>query len=671
MNATETVADPAVAPIAPSPALLDIRDLTLDLPDGTRLLDGITLSVAAGETVGLVGESGSGKSLTARTVLGLVPDRSTITGEVVLDGAGVLTAPAPELRQLRRHGAAMIFQDPRAGINPMRTIGDHLTEALRLAEGWSTDAARARAVELLEAVRLPRPEDHLRQYPHEFSGGMLQRVMIAGALTTSPKLLVCDEPTTALDVTTQAEIIGVLAEQRASRGMGMLFITHDLNLAASLCDRVYVMSGGQVVEQGRAHDVLRAPRAEYTRRLVAATPTLVGDGHGTGGSAHHAGAQHPSSGVSSEISDSVHGERGTGAAAAAAPMADMEHRIGGSGVHAGAQHPSSGVSATTSDSVRREGGVDAAPPAEPASPMLEAAGVSKTYLRRGKEPVRAVIDATVAVPRGGALGVVGESGSGKSTLARMIVGLEAADHGDSRIDGRERTAVPRNRRERLAHARSVQMVFQDPYLSLDPRITAGRAIEDALRLHTRLSATEARSRVLDLLAQVGLGEKHAAARPRTLSGGQRQRVAIARALAIEPDVLVMDEATSALDVSVQAQVLDLVDRIRRGRGLTVLFISHDLAVVRRVCDETVVMRRGEIVERGRTAELLDAPQHEYTRLLIDSVPKPGWDAEAAGAEAEAAGIDLAGADGPALEPEAEAEAVAIEEAKVEVSGQAR
>ena len=629
MTATETVVDPAAAPAAPRPALLDIRDLTLDLADGTRLLHGISLSVAAGETVGLVGESGSGKSLTARTVLGLVPDRSAITGDVVLDGAGVLSAPAPELRQLRRHGAAMIFQDPRAGINPMRTIGDHLTEALRLAEGWSTDAARARAVELLEAVRLPRPEDHLRQYPHEFSGGMLQRVMIAGALTTSPKLLVCDEPTTALDVTTQAEIIGVLTEQRASRGMGMLFITHDLNLAASLCDRVYVMSGGQVVEQGRAHDVLRDPRAEYTRRLVAATPTLLG----------------------------------------ASPGSTAGHRVGDSAGHAGVQHPSTGASSTTSDSVHGERGTDAAATAVPASPMLAATGVSKTYVRRGKEPVRAVIDASVAVPRGGALGVVGESGSGKSTLARMIVGLEAADIGDIRIDGRERTAVPRNRRERLAHARSVQMVFQDPYLSLDPRITAGRAIEDALRLHTRLSAAEARSRVLDLLAQVGLGQKHAAARPRTLSGGQRQRVAIARALAIEPDVLVMDEATSALDVSVQAQVLDLVDRIRRERGLTVLFISHDLAVVRRVCDETVVMRRGEIVERGRTAELLAAPQHEYTRLLIDSVPKPGWDAEAAGAEVEAAGVDSDAPDVPV--DDGEAEAAAVEAARVEAAGQAR
>ena len=639
MNARDSVVEKAaagapMASVAYGDALLGIRDLTLDLPDGTRLLHGISLSVAAGETVGLVGESGSGKSLTARTVLGLLPARAVTTGDVVLGGAGVLSAAPSELRGLRRHGAAMIFQDPRAGINPMRTIGDHLTEALRLAEGWSADAARARAVELLTAVRLPRPEEHLRQYPHEFSGGMLQRVMIAGALTTSPRLLVCDEPTTALDVTTQAEIIGVLSEQRARRGMGMLFITHDLNLAASLCDRVYVMSGGHIVEQGPAHDVLRDPQAEYTRRLVAATPTLFG---------------------SAPVSR---------AAERTAP--DLPAAAEGRGPLRTGPWP-------------REDGSDTARtalsvPAAPAAPMLEAIGIAKTYHRRGKDPVHAVIDASIAVPRGGALGVVGESGSGKSTLARLIVGLESADAGDIRIDGQPRTAVPRGRRGRLAHARSVQMVFQDPYLSLDPRITAGRAIEDALRLHggagreRQLSASESRARVRDLLAQVGLGEKHAGARPRTLSGGQRQRVAIARALAIEPDVLVMDEATSALDVSVQAQVLDLVDRIRRERGLTVLFISHDLAVVRRVCDETVVMRRGEIVERGRTAALLADPQHEYTRLLIDSVPKPGWDPEQAGAEVEDAGVDAQGPDGVIDD---DGEAASVEAAKVQASGQAR
>jgi len=535
--------------------LLDISQLAIDLPTGARLLHAVSLHVADGETVGLVGESGSGKSLTARAVLGLLPGGAATGGSVLLEGSDVLGASRAELLRLRRTRAAMIFQDPRAGINPMRTIGDHLTEALRLGDGWSAAAARDRAIELLHAVRLPRPEEHLRQYPHEFSGGMLQRVMIAGALAGSPQLLVCDEPTTALDVTTQAEIVSVLTEQRAARGMGMLFITHDLNLAASLCDRVYVMSGGRIEEEGDAAQVLRHPAAAYTRRLVAATPTLRRD-------------------------------------------------AGRDGDEDGGSSASTGDVASTGAS----------------APMLEARSLAKTYHRRGKEDVRAVVDTSIAVAPGEALGVVGESGSGKSTLARMIVGLERADTGDIRVDGRERATTPRTHAERLAHARSVQMVFQDPYLSLDPRIPAGRAIEDSLRLHTALTDRDARSRVLALLAQVGLDETHADARPRTLSGGQRQRVAIARALAIEPDVLVMDEATSALDVSVQAQVLDVVSAIREARRLTVLFISHDLAVVRRVCESTVVMRAGEIVERGTTTELLERPQHPYTRLLIDSVP---------------------------------------------------
>ncbi|WP_157414506.1 dipeptide ABC transporter ATP-binding protein [Agromyces allii] len=549
-------------PEAGPASLLDIHDLTLDLADGGRLLHGISLAVAAGETVGLVGESGSGKSLTARTVLGLTPDRSQLGGRVVLDGREVIGASKGEVLDLRRHAAAMIFQDPRAGINPMRTIGDHMTETLRRCEGLSRTAADERALELLEAVRLPRPAEHLKQYPHEFSGGMLQRVMIAGALTSSPKLLVCDEPTTALDVTTQAEIIRVLVEQRERRGMGMLFITHDLNLAASICDRVVVMSAGRVEEHGPALRVFTDPQAAYTRKLVAATPTLA--------------APRP-----------------------AVPAVDDEPSATDA---AAAPHPSGAASST--------------------APLLSARGLSKTYHRRGKPSVVAVAEATFDLAAGEALAVVGESGSGKSTLARMIVGLEQSDSGELVIDGRERTAVPGNRVERLAHAKSVQMVFQDPYLSLDPRITAGRAISDALRLHTGRRTAAARGRAIELLEQVGLTAAHADARPRTLSGGQRQRVAIARALAIEPDVLVMDEATSALDVSVQAQVLDLVAALRRERGLTVLFISHDLAVVRRVCEQTLVMRQGEIVERGATSELLDAPRHPYTRLLLDSVPRP-------------------------------------------------
>lgn len=535
-------------------SLLEIAGLGIRLPDGTALLSEISLSVEAGETVGLVGESGSGKSLTARAVLGLLPDGAGTDGSVRVEGREVLGAGTRELLDLRRHRAAMVFQDPRAGINPMRTIGDHMTESLRLCEGWPAARARERALEMLDAVGLPRPEEHLRQFPHEFSGGMLQRVMIAGALTSDPRLLVCDEPTTALDVTTQADIIALLGDLRAARGMGMLFITHDLNLAASLCDRVVVMRAGSVVEEGGAATVFRDPKAEYTRRLVQATPTLTG-------------------------------------ALRAGPTAERTAGPAGDAVAA-------------------------------LGPQLAVHGLSKTYRRRGRPDVAAVHAVSVEIAPGAALAVVGESGSGKSTLARMIVGLEQPDEGDIRIGGQARTARPRSRAERLAHARSVQMVFQDPYLSLDPRLTAGRAIEDALRLHTALTTTDARARVRVLLESVGLEEKHAAARPRILSGGQRQRVAIARALAIAPDLLVMDEATSALDVSVQAQVLDLVAEVRRERGLTLLFISHDLAVVRRVCDDTVVMRDGEIVERGVTAELLAAPAHPYTQRLIDSVPSP-------------------------------------------------
>ncbi len=531
-------------------ALLSIQNLTLDLPGGQRLLHGISLQVAAGETVGLVGESGSGKSLTARTVLGLLPRGAVTGGSVEVDGHSPLSDPA-ELQSIRRTDAAMVFQDPRAGINPIRTVGDHVTEALRLNAGWRKDAARARAEELLASVRLPAPAEHLDQHPYELSGGMLQRVMIAGALSTEPRLLVCDEPTTALDVTTQAEIVQVLRELCAQRGMGMLFITHDLNLAGSLCDRLVVMKDGAIVEEGPATRVLTAPTAPYTRRLVAATPSLA-----------------------------------TPAPVTAAEEADLVER----------------------ERAERT--------------LVDVVDVSKTYRVRGRGEVPAVALTSLSIPTGGALAVVGESGSGKSTLARMITGLEQPDTGEIRIGDQAVSTPPRTKAERLARAKAVQMVFQDPYLSLDPRIPAVRTVADVLMLHAGLSRSDAQERALELLASVGLSPEQSAARPRTLSGGQRQRVAIARALAIEPDLLVMDEATSALDVSVQAQVLDLVADIRRRQGLTLLFISHDLAVVRRVCEQTVVMRRGEIVERGETEQLLADPQHPYTRLLIDSVPEP-------------------------------------------------
>lgn len=536
-------------------SLLSIKDLTLDLPTGTRLLDGVSLTVEPGRTVGLVGESGSGKSLTARTPLGLFPTGARLGGSVLVQGKDVLGMDAAELRGVRRRAAAMVFQDPRAGINPVRTLGDHLTESLRLGEGATRAEAKAKALEMMEAVRLPRPEKHFTQYPHELSGGQLQRVMIAGALMGDPQLLICDEPTTALDVTTQAEIVRLLSTLRDERGMGMLFITHDLGLAGALCDDMVVMNKGRVEERGDMRAVLAAPAAAYTQRLVAATPSLQ----------------------LMDVPDPLGTETGTKSAPAVA---------------------------------------------------LSVRGVSRSYQVRRLGTVRAVVDASFELPRGSALGVVGESGSGKSTLARMIVGLEKPDSGTIRVSGKELSGAPRGRAQRLERARSVQMVFQDPYLSLDPRIPVLQAVEDAVRLHA--AGRNPRVAARDLLERVGLTPEQIQARPRTLSGGQRQRVALARAIAVQPELLVMDEATSALDVSVQAQVLELVSELRRERGLTVLFISHDLGVVRRVCDDTLVLCRGEIVEMGRTAELLVHPQHPYTQLLLDSVPRPdaGWRAAA-------------------------------------------
>jgi peptide/nickel transport system ATP-binding protein len=513
--------------------LLTVDAVTMTLDDRT-LLDDVSLHVDEGETVALVGESGSGKSLTSRLALGLRPDGSHVDGSVVLAGIDMLAAPAAEVRAQRASAASMVFQDPRSGINPVRHVGAFVGEALR-ARGMAADEAEARSRELLVAMGLP--DGAMSRFPHEFSGGMLQRIMIAGALSTKPRLLLCDEPTTALDVTTQADIVRLLARLQRERDMGMLFVTHDLNLAAELADRVHVMRSGRIVEHGRIGEVFSSPRDAYTKQLLAATPSLDGP-------------------VLPE-----------------APAADTAVRVD---------------------------------------------GVSRTY-RTASGPVVALDDVSFTVRRGQALGVVGESGSGKSTIARLLVGLEKPDAGELAVAGVDPGA--RGRSARLARARAVQIVFQDPYLSLDPRITVRRAIADTLVLHGRADRAGTDERVRALLGDVGLPPEVADALPRALSGGQRQRVAIAKALAVEPDLLVLDEATSALDVSVQAQLLTLLARIREVRGLTMVFVSHNLAVMRETCDTLLVMRRGRIVEAGPTADVLRHPQVDYTKDLIAAVPR--------------------------------------------------
>lgn len=527
--------------------LLKIEDFTLGFADRPPLLDSVSLHVNDGEAVALVGESGSGKSLTTRAALGLFPGGSEFSGTVSVQGLNTLTASKQRLMELRRGHASMIFQDPRAGINPVRTVGDFLTETLLRFHGLSRAEATERAVKQLEQVGLRRAKELMDQHPHQLSGGMLQRVMIAAALLNSPDLLLCDEPTTALDVTTQAGIVRLLREEQQSRGMGMLFITHDLNLAASLCERVYVLRRGTVVEHGPTRNVFQTPQQDYTRQLVEATPVI-------------------------DVAD-----------------------------------------------------VDA--PAAAGAPLLEVSGVSKTYQLPRGEVITALDNAGFSLPEGGSLGVVGESGSGKSTLARLVVALETATTGELSLRGVPRPHRTLKAAERKVLAKDVQIVFQDPYLSLDPRIPVGNAVADVFRLHQRQGRKRARASAAELLGKVGIGPERFDARPRALSGGQRQRVALAKALAARPRLLVLDEATSALDVSVQAQVLELVEELRDQFGLTILFVTHDLAVVSRLCSEILVMHQGRIVEQGPTARILEDPGDDYTKNLIASRPRPLWDAE--------------------------------------------
>jgi len=541
-------------------ALLKIENLELRVPGRDPLLRGISFEVQKGEAVALVGESGSGKSLTTRAALGLYPDTAELRGAVRIGGIDTVSADKAQLRTIRRVQASMIFQDPRSGINPVRKIGDFLTETLVRWRGYSPADAAQLALTQLEQVGLPRAESLLGQYPHQLSGGMLQRVMIAGALLDEPEIMLCDEPTTALDVTTQASIIELLRVQQQARGMGMLFITHDLSLAASLCDRVIVLRQGQIVETGRTQEVFQNPREQYTRELLAATPKL-------------------------EVS------------LQASPLENASQ------------------AASVSESVVK-------PDTE--SPAVRAVEISKQYEVRGRDDVHALANVSFSLKRGGSLGIVGESGSGKSTFARILVGLEQPTSGDLYIDGILRPKRSLRASERREFAAHTQMVFQDPYLSLDPRIPVGKAVADVVKLHRQVSNAEALAAATELFDRVGITAQQLAAKPRALSGGQRQRVALAKALAAQPTMLVLDEATSALDVSVQARVLELVEEIRDEFKLTIVFVSHDLAVVSRICDETLVMQNGQVVEHGETKQILGNPRAPYTRKLIDSRPVPLW-----------------------------------------------
>ncbi|MFF7158355.1 dipeptide ABC transporter ATP-binding protein [Streptomyces sp. NPDC008139] len=545
--------------------LVEVAGLRIEFPTeggAVRAVDGLDFTLGAGGALGLVGESGSGKSATAYALLGL--HRGTgarVSGTVRVAGTDVLGADDAELRELRGGVAAMVFQDPLSSLDPYYAIGDQIAEVYRVHHRGSRAAARARAVEVLDRVGIPDAARRSRSRPHEFSGGMRQRALIAMALACEPRLLIADEPTTALDVTVQAQILDLLHELRAETGMGLLLVTHDLGVVAGSVDDILVMRDGAAVERGPVAEVLAAPAHDYTRALLSAVPRID---------------PRPADG----------GEPG----AAAAPVG----------------------------AVTRAGGARTGTAEEPGSePLLEAVALRREF-GKGRQRLTAVDDVSLQVRAGETLGIVGESGSGKTTLGRMLVRLLDPSAGEIRYRGREIGQLGDKALRPLR--RELQMVFQDPVSSLNPRRSIGESIADPLRAAGELGDKAVVGRVKELLERVGLDPEWYHRYPHEFSGGQRQRVGIARALAPEPKLIVCDEPVSALDVTTQAQVVALLAELRRDLGLSLVFIAHDLAVVRQVSDRVAVMRGGRIVESGTVDEVYDAPRDPYTKGLLAAVP---------------------------------------------------
>ena len=526
--------------------LLSVRGLGVQFGAVTAA-ESVSFDLEQGSSLGIVGESGSGKSVTCRALMRLLAPGAVVSGSVLFDGADLLKAPASALDAIRGRRIAMIFQSPSSHLDPLMRIGDQVGQALRRHRGLSGHALRTEVLRLLETVRIPDPGRWARAYPHQLSGGLKQRAMIAGALACRPDLLIADEPTTALDATVQKGILDLLARLRREQGLSMIFVSHDLGAVAQVCEEMVVMRAGRIVESGSMTQIIEAPRQDYTHRLVSAHPGRL--------------PPRPPRSLARNTEPLL-------------ATRDLRVRYG---------------SRTLADLLaKREGGFTA------------------------------LHGCDLAVQRGEALGIVGESGSGKSTLARTLVGLNQPESGDILYKGRR---IEPAGADRLAYLRDVQLVYQHPHEALSPRLTAFQSIAEPLRQHRIVPPHEIPRRVAELMREVDLSPDLGQRRPGQLSGGQCQRVAIARALGLEPRILIADEVTSALDVTLQAQVLDLLIRLQAERELTMIFISHDLGVIRRLCDRVVVMRGGRIVETGPTDRVFDAPTEVYTRELIEAIPR--------------------------------------------------
>jgi peptide/nickel transport system ATP-binding protein len=633
--AAEVTGMPAAAAPGGSP-VLSVSGLTTRFRTQTgdvTAVNGVSFDVYPGETLAIVGESGSGKSVTVMSLLDLVakPAGRVVGGTALFEGRDLLQMPASELRKVRGSGIAMVFQDPMSALNPVMSIGAQITEALKLHDRkLSARQARERTVELLAEVGLPAPEASFRQYPHEYSGGMRQRALIAMAMANNPKVLIADEPTTALDVTIQAQILRLLRRLGRLTNAATILITHDLGLVAELADRVMVMYGGRAVECADVQTLFRQPRHPYTIGLLSSRPRLDMDvrelrairGQPPNLAAMPAGcAFQPRcdrSGGRALCTEQVPALRPAGGSHTAACHFPDE----AAGSAAGPlEVPVSAAVAATAEAEAAPAVTEA--PAE----VLRVDGLSKQFtisssvLRRGaRQVVNAVNGVSFAVHRGETLGIVGETGCGKSTTGRMIMRILDPTSGRVILKGRDITDLPLSAMPDVR--RSVQIVFQDPYGSLDPRMKVADIIAEPLRINHIGDRHAQQSRVTELLELVGLGPEHADRYPHQFSGGQRQRIGIARALAMEPELLVLDEPVSALDVSLQAQVVNLLNALKARLGISYVFISHDLSMVRYLCDTVAVMYAGEVMESGPADEIFARPSHPYTQALLSSVPIP-------------------------------------------------
>ncbi|MFE1551678.1 ABC transporter ATP-binding protein [Streptomyces sp. NPDC058718] len=610
-----------------TPPLLEVQGLGVEFttPDGGALhaVRDVSFTLRRGETLAVVGESGSGKSTTALALLRMLPGTGRISGgSVRLDGQDLAIADEPALRAVRGARIGMVFQDPMTALNPVLTVGRHLDEVLRAHDGRAASGARrdraarrARAVELLRLVGIPDAERRLDDHPHQFSGGQRQRVLIAMALAGEPDILLADEPTTALDATVQDQILTLLGDLTRTTGTALVLITHNMGVVARACDRVLVMYGGTVVEDGPTAEVLSRPRHPYTAGLLAAVPRL---------SAPSGTRLTGIPGTPPDLSLPLAG------CSFAARCALAEDRCHTTTPRLSAVTET--VSAACLPAAERTEPLPPPPPPvridrpAPGDVVLSAEGLRKTYKGRktfkgrGSRSFTALDGVSLTLAAGETLGIVGESGSGKSTLARVLAHAHPADGGRILLDGRDVTRP--GRAELHAVRRRVQMVFQDPYASLNPRMTVGEIVAEPLRAFGTVDPGERAERVAELLRLVGLDPAAAGRHPRSFSGGQRQRVGIARALAPEPAVLICDEPVSALDVSVQAQIVGLLTDLQRDLGLALVFIAHDLAVVRQVSHRIAVMHEGRIVETGAADELCEHPRDPYTRALLAAAPEP-------------------------------------------------